>query len=612
MGLNHPILGTTTIFNNTWYHAAVTFDGRMTWRLYLNGSLENTLVVGHLPRWDNTSPLGLGTSMTTGGTAQGFFDGTLDEVRIWNYARSEAEIQSAMNSQISDPTTGLAARWSLNEASGTTVSGSAGTAVNGSIYPIASPTGWNWTQDAPFNINIWPDQPTNVEPEDGGDVANPPTLRVTVNDPENASMEVCFFGCPAPAAPDFTVAVIPDSQNYSASLNNGTPAMFNAQMQYIVDQRVSDNMAFVTHVGDVVNTGSNATEWANADAAYDILEGANPELIPYGIAMGNHDMDVYNDPTQTTNYNANFGYSRFAGRSYYKGAYDADGTPPPPDNDNNVEFFGQGGLDFMAIHLENDDSPEAPVLAWADSLLANNPTRRGIVVFHTLFDTTSGCTSPLSSAGDAIYAALSDRPNLFLMLGGHLSGENYCSVSRAGMNPVSLMLVDYQSRTNGGNGWMRLLEFSPAQDKIFAKTYSPTLGSFETDANSQFEISYPMGGSEAYTPLGCQNVASGGTASMLYEGLELGKIYEWYVTINDGARTTTSSTFDFVTIDPTAAVLADFNATAMDLSVSIDFKTADETDLIGFNLYRADKQDGARIRAESSADTSKKPRQDGG
>ncbi len=49
--------------------------------------------------------------------------------------------------------------------------------------------------------------------------------------------------------------------------------MFNAQMQYIVDQRVSENMAFVTHVGDVVNTGSNATEWANADAAYDILEG---------------------------------------------------------------------------------------------------------------------------------------------------------------------------------------------------------------------------------------------------------------------------------------------------------------------------------------------------
>ncbi len=318
-------------------------------------------------------------------------------------------------------------------------------------------------------------------------------------------------------------------------------------------------------------------------------------------------MDVYNDPTQTTSYNTNFGYSRFNGRSYYKGAYDPDGTPPPPDNDNNVEFFSQGGLDFIAIHLENDDSPEAPVLAWADSLLANNPTRRGIVVFHTLFDTTSGCTDPLSGAGNTIYGALSDQPNLFLMLGGHLSGENYCSVSRTGMDPVSLMLVDYQSRTNGGNGWMRLLEFSPAQNKIFAKTYSPTLGSFETDANSQFEISYPMGGSAAYTSLGCQSVASGGTASQLYEGLELGKTYEWYVTINDGARTTTSSTFEFVTIDPTAAAISDFSATAQDLSVSIDFSTLDETDLIGFNLYRAETADGPRIQLNPTLIRAKNP-----
>ena len=44
-GGNHPVLGRTAICDNIWYHAAATYDGT-TWRLYLNGVLEATLVVG--------------------------------------------------------------------------------------------------------------------------------------------------------------------------------------------------------------------------------------------------------------------------------------------------------------------------------------------------------------------------------------------------------------------------------------------------------------------------------------------------------------------------------------------------------------------------------------
>ena len=46
-GLNHPVLGTTTICDGLWYHAAATYDGT-TWRLYLNGVLDDPARRGQL------------------------------------------------------------------------------------------------------------------------------------------------------------------------------------------------------------------------------------------------------------------------------------------------------------------------------------------------------------------------------------------------------------------------------------------------------------------------------------------------------------------------------------------------------------------------------------
>ena len=102
-GVNHPVLGTTLICDGLWYHAAATYDGT-TWRLYLNGVLETQLVVGNFtPRSDSIQHAGIGTAMTSTGVAAGFFQGTLDEVRIWNVARSAADIQATMGGPLTTP-----------------------------------------------------------------------------------------------------------------------------------------------------------------------------------------------------------------------------------------------------------------------------------------------------------------------------------------------------------------------------------------------------------------------------------------------------------------------------------------------------------------------------
>jgi hypothetical protein len=147
-GLNHPIAGTTPIQNDIWYHAAATFDGA-TWSIYLNGNLEATanLGAGHLPQSASIQHAGLGTAMNSSGTPSGFFQGNLDEPRIWNVARSQAQIQAGMSVEVLGGA-GLVARWGLNEGAGTL----AGCSVVGG--PIGFLTnGPTWTTDSTLPLS---------------------------------------------------------------------------------------------------------------------------------------------------------------------------------------------------------------------------------------------------------------------------------------------------------------------------------------------------------------------------------------------------------------------------------------------------------------------------
>jgi hypothetical protein len=145
---NHPISGTTVVSNDVWYHAAATYDGT-TLKLYLNGVQENSLTVGQPAASATTAPTAFASSIRSNGTTiQGYFNGVLDEARIWNVARTQTEIQNAINSELTSGT-GLIGRWGMNEGAGTTITDSTAPAENGSLTndPVWVSPG------APFNLN---------------------------------------------------------------------------------------------------------------------------------------------------------------------------------------------------------------------------------------------------------------------------------------------------------------------------------------------------------------------------------------------------------------------------------------------------------------------------
>src|SRR5438309_2177133 len=97
-------LATNGVSANAWHHVAATFQNvtrRLT--LYLDGVqvAQVTLTVGSL---GNTSPVSIGRN---GGATPNFWNGKLDDVRIWNVVRNATEIQNNFHGELPSLQAGL-------------------------------------------------------------------------------------------------------------------------------------------------------------------------------------------------------------------------------------------------------------------------------------------------------------------------------------------------------------------------------------------------------------------------------------------------------------------------------------------------------------------------
>lgn len=97
-----------------WYHIAGTYDGNAI-KIFLDGILQGSQDVGSVGV-GNGSPLYFGFNDVSGFPY--YLNGAMKEVRLWNMARSESDIQSHMNTMLTGNEPGLAGYWRLNEESG--------------------------------------------------------------------------------------------------------------------------------------------------------------------------------------------------------------------------------------------------------------------------------------------------------------------------------------------------------------------------------------------------------------------------------------------------------------------------------------------------------------
>ncbi|MEJ7733940.1 MAG: LamG-like jellyroll fold domain-containing protein [Polyangiaceae bacterium] len=515
---SHTVLGATPVVRGEWHHVAASYDGT-TWRLYLDGLLDGEHEeAGATPQSDSVHHFGLGSAFNSLGEAKGRLHGVLDEVRVWDHALADADVANGMWKTITQGD-GMLARWALDGDVSDSVGALDGTAVG---EPKFSDPAAILDAGLPPELTALPEQDAVVS---GAQVA----LEVDIDDGDSDSFVVDFHVRPVTDGDDFTIVVLPDTQYYTVQ-GNDYEYLFEAQTQWVRDNRKEYNIVGLIHNGDIVDKATLPYQWTVANGAMSILETPEPDLpegVAYGVCAGNHDQAPNGTVDGTAEFNKHFGVARFQGRSYYGGHYGAD-------NDENFVTFNAGGVQFVAVNLQfRPDGTDSTGIDWARTVFEANPDAFGILNTHGMMFGDGG----FDTYGKAIYAGLKDVDNLQLMTCGHRSAESRrTDTDDATGNVIHSMLADYQSDPLGGGGFMRIWEFSPRNNTLTVRSYSPGLDKWLTEDKSEFTLPVDLSGSGGdFAKVATVDPATA-KATATFADLEPGGVYEWYATVSDCAH----------------------------------------------------------------------------
>lgn len=290
---------------------------------------------------------------------------------------------------------------------------------------------------------------------------------------------------------NFVFAVLPDTQLYSQL----RPYIFESQTRWIVDNAETERINFTLHLGDIVNKSFDVAQWEAASKAMSILENAD---MCYAAVTGNHDVDFarggveddfyYDDMrrVELENFPKYFPVSRFANMETFGGASD--------NGFNTYHFVKCGETKIMVLAL--DWLPSDSTMKWAEKLLKENRHTPTMIVKHNFIKprkNLAGNNGKVKFSNDETkkqWEILKKYDNVFFIINGHHSGSDYGVLQNNYGNDVFLTSVDFQNKTKGGNGWMRIIEFDFEKNCIKGKTLSPYVMSIPDAERGENDLVY--------------------------------------------------------------------------------------------------------------------------
>lgn len=317
--------------------------------------------------------------------------------------------------------------------------------------------------------------------------------------------------------PSWTLIMVPDLQNYSKWARN-QPIM-DLMMTWIADNIDTLNIKMVMGMGDLVENDEKITndydgdqttlsQWKAVSAAFARLDGK----VPYIAATGNHDYSIDRKGIRTSHYSDFFMPEKnfLNQKILVQNSRNEQGKATLENSA--YELKNLNGKDYLFITIE--DGPRDSVLTWAAKVAAMKQYKdhRVILSTHEYLNAKDAHTNgeitwiywepyninnmiqkspriklPDANNGKKIFEKLvQPSSNIEMVLCGHIAGEGYKLDKNKDGKSVHQVLFDAQAmggghlEGNGGDGWLRILEFYPDGKTVKLKTFSPLFAASPT------------------------------------------------------------------------------------------------------------------------------------
>lgn len=303
----------------------------------------------------------------------------------------------------------------------------------------------------------------------------------------------------------FTMILFGDPQGYvKYDINQPILDICTA---WIADQIDNLNIKAVLCTGDLVEQNENIIRnrkmlnqtsremWKAVSNSFSKLDNK----VPYIVSLGNHDYGYRSAENSMTRFPEYFPFERNpAWREVVVEAIpNRNGIP---SLENAAFEFREPNWDKILV-ITSEYHPRDEVLEWIKNLAASEKYKNHRIIFMThaylgagqgekakLLET--GSTTLNGNTGVEIWEKLlKHSKNIHLVICGHVGNGNgvfadnvgyRVDKSNSGTN-VHQMMFNIQTlgggwEGNGGDGWLRILEFMPDGKTIKVRTYSPLLG----------------------------------------------------------------------------------------------------------------------------------------
>lgn len=302
----------------------------------------------------------------------------------------------------------------------------------------------------------------------------------------------------------WTMIVLPDTQTYIKFEQN--QPIFSLMTRWIKQNKEKLNIELVLcqgdlveqnniPVGDGINGDQNSKQqWAAVREAFSVLD----TIVPYILCAGNHDFGSKSAENRYSQLNSYFSPDQMKSTSGILRGMMPNFSGERTLENAYYEFVSPHNVKYLIASLEFN--PRDTIVKQTETIFSKEKYKdhRGVILTHSYMKSMENNNALIEKEGykvkDVTHGKklweklIAPSKNIEMVFCGHIAGtggfkENvgYRMEKNARDKKVHQMLFNAQAdgggwHGNGGDGWLRILEFLPDKQTVIIKTFSPFFG----------------------------------------------------------------------------------------------------------------------------------------